>query len=270
MTRFHDRVLALDPIVFVPFDGPADDATHAYDLVSGGHLAPGVGGTRSDAPDDMAFTKELVLNGTTQYWVANSTLLDVLSTWLATAPRFATSVQWWRTTQTAGTRYLHRFSNGGFGIYLDLSGYNKPLVMLIDESNTERTAITSTFNNAVTTGGWQLAGLRFHEWDVAFPLNKSELVNLFNTNYFSLDTYFDRQGIRRNTPYKFEVGRGASGSDYYDGSLGPLAIFDRHLDIVEYEEFYNASLGTQPTQALLAWRSGESRLRTDAAWMRTI
>lgn len=275
MTRFHDRVLALDPIVFVPFDGPADTSTRAYDLVSGGYLGPGSGGTRSDEPWDMGFTKELVLNGTTQYWVANSTLLNVISNWLATTPEFATSLQWWRTTTyPLSTKYVHRFSNGGFGVYLDGGGFQRPRVMAVDESNTQRETSTNNQNPvypfpSTYIGGWQLTGLRYEGSDIN---GYQSLVITHNSNWWSLNqSFLPRQGLRRNTSYTFAVGRnGGSNSEYFDGSVGPLAIFDRSLSLEDYEEFYNASLGTAATQALVAQRPEESRLRADAAVMRTV
>lgn len=254
MTAFHDAILDLNPIMFVPFDGPNDDATHAYDLMGHGAFVPGSGGTRQvSAGTEVQFDYELALDGVTEYWTADSALTAWFAGLFAGTISNFTVLIWWRSTNAiSDSRYLLRFANSGFYIRRSSGSIEVNII-----ANT--TISYSVFRSGElgeSSGGWQHAAL-------VLDATEDQLFVCRNGHRMNSIAVPDSTSIRRQTTYSLQLGKnGTSGSDTWLGSLGPVAMFSRVLTPEELTATFDAGFTVESDYNPTPMRPLDTRMRT--------
>lgn len=263
MTAFHDAVLVTDPVVFVPFDAPGDTATTAANLGSaGGSFVSTVGGTRQAAPGSVAFGNEVEFDGVDDYWSADATLFNALKTAIAAATGGSTWAIWWRhTVNEFAIRFLMRFDPWGTGIYRQ-SGAQFGLYYDLDDDYVEESEFLS--HAPEVAGGWQLTGMQLDPAEGALITMRNGWRRESLTRAAGNDST-----IRTTGTTSFVIGKNPStGTNHmWDGSLGPLMVWDRPLSGDEFMSTYLAGLGVAETQDI-ALVSALGRMRPDAIILR--
>lgn len=258
MTTFHDDILTTDPVLFVPWDAPGDSATVGVNLGSASNtMGQTVGGTRQAAPGAVAFDYEIALDGVNDYWSASTALFNALVSATSGATDGSTWGAWWRSTDfSVGPRYILRMDPWGMGLrrsVTTMTGEYYDTLSTLHQCSVSNTMITET------GGGWQFSLFTIDPIEQAIIIYRNGHPQ--NTGGGTVNSTTAR--IRTSGSTSFVIGRNPSTGDAstWNGSIGPIFMWDRVLEPEEVLDVFLMGLGTPESSSIAPLRPPTGRMQ---------